>query len=148
MKTLLRESMRAKEGYEIVIIDEYGNEEILPITKRVPNDPLTLILPENPSNRKYFKAKKVDDNGGEIELTYKETRTIGPRGESQPRKPLEDYLSPDERILFLELLEKAKKNREEANKKTPKTELEKAQLKLEKLMAEVRRLTELQEKGE
>ena len=147
MTTLLRQSMTAKEGYEIAIIDEYGNEEILPITKRVPNDPLTLILPENPSNRKYFKAKKVDDNGGEIELTYKETRTLGPKGETQPRKPLEDYLSPDEKVLFLELLEKAKKNREEANKRPPMTELEKAKAKMERIMEQIKRL-ELQEKGE
>ena len=62
------------------------------------------------------------------------------------RKPLEDYLEGDDRKLYLELVEKAKKAREEANKKKPLTKLEKAQREFEKWQKEVARLTNMEVK--
>lgn len=145
MKTIIRTNNSTNTGYEMVITNDEGLETIVPIDKTYPNEPYTLVLPENPCNRKYFNSKKVDNNGGEIELTYKETKVLGPRSEQSDRRPLEDYLSPEDKELYLSLVEKAKKNREESRKKTPMTELEKAQRKVEKLQELIK---QLQEKGE
>lgn len=132
MKTVIRKSQESKTGYEMVIIDDENNESIYLLNDKPKNEPFTLILPENPSNRKYFNTKKVDNSGGEIELTYKETMTFGPRSETNNRKPLEDYLNDEDKKLYLSLIEKAKKNREEATKKQPLTEIEKAKLRVER----------------
>ena len=132
MKTIIRKSQESKTGYEMVIIDDENNENIYLLNDKPKNEPFTLILPENPSNRKYFNTKKVDNSGGEIELTYKETMTFGPRSETSNRKPLEDYLNDEDKELYLSLIEKAKKNREEATKKQPLTEIEKAKLRVER----------------
>ena len=88
MKTTIRKSTTSTTGYEIVFGDT-----VLPIDKTYPNEPFTLVLPENPSNRKYFNSKKVDNAGGEIELDYKESKKFGPRA---AQKPLEEYMTEDE----------------------------------------------------
>lgn len=134
--TIVRKSTTSLTGYEIVFDDK-----VVSIDKTYPNEPTTLILPENPSNRKYFSSKKVDAAGGEIELTYKESKTLGPRTESvTPRKGLEEYLDEDDKALYLALVEKAKKNREEANKKVPLTPLQKAEREVEKWLKKVEEL--------
>ena len=144
MKVLVRRNANTNTGYELVTINDSGKEVSVPIDKTYPNEPFTLILPENDANRKYFNSKKVEVAGGSIELTYKESRTIGPRTESAPRKGLEEYLEGKDRESYLALVEKAKKAREEANKKAPMTKLEKAQRRAERAQAEVDRLTALQ----
>ena len=88
MKTTIRKSTTSTTGYEIVFGDT-----VLPIDKTYPNEPFTLVLPENPSNRKYFNSKKVDNAEGEIELDYKESKKFGPRA---AKKPLEEYMTEDE----------------------------------------------------
>ena len=118
--TIIRKSTLSATGYELVVD---GN--VVLIDKTYPGEATTLVLPENPSNRKYFSSKKVDAAGGEVELEYKESRTLGPRSESTPRKGLEDYLEGEDKELYLALVEKAKKAREEAHKKVPLTEEEK-----------------------
>lgn len=133
--TKIRKSNTSKTGYELIIIDENGNEKILPIDNQPKNEPNTLILPENPSNRKYFNTKKVDNNNGEIELTYKETIKIGTTTKSTSTKSLEDYLSDDDKKTYLELVEKAKKAKELATTKTPEQKLRE---KIEKLQAELK----------
>ena len=134
--TIIRTSATSLTGYEIVFDDK-----VISIDKTYPNEPTTLILPENPSNRKYFSSKKVDAAGGEIELTFKETRTLGSRTESSaPRKGLEEYLDEDDKALYLALVEKAKKNREQATKKVPLTPLEKAQRAVERAMANLQKV--------
>lgn len=143
MKVLVRKNSSTNTGYELVTINEAGKEVVVSIDKTYPNEPFTLVLPANEANRKYFNSKKVDAAGGEIELTYKESKTIGPRTESAPRKGLEEYLEGKDKEMYLALVEKAKKAREEANKKAPMTEYEKrvraverAQAKLDELMAQ------------
>lgn len=144
MKVLVRKNDNTNTGYELVTIDDAGKETAVAIDKTYPGEPFTLVLPANEVNRKYFNSKKVEAAGGEIELTYKESKTIGPRAESAPRKGLEEYLEGEDKELYLKLVEKAKANREAANKKAPMTELEKAQRRAERAQAEVDRLTALQ----
>lgn len=95
-----------------------------------------LKLPENSTNRKLINVKKFDKEAC-IELTYKTPITLSTRENSEPKKPLEDYLEGEDRIIYLELVEKAKKNRAEATKKKPMTELEKAEAKVARLMAQI-----------
>ena len=125
MKVLVRKNSNTNTGYELVTINEAGKEVAVAIDKTYPGEPFTLVLPANEVNRKYFNSKKVDAAGGEIELTYKESKTLGPRTESAPRKGLEEYLEGKDKETYLALVEKAKKAREEANKKAPMTEEEK-----------------------
>ena len=54
MKVFIRQNATTKTGYEVVSIDELGNENVQSIEKTYPNEPFTLVLPENASNRKYF----------------------------------------------------------------------------------------------
>ena len=112
-KVIIRKSINSVTGYELVVIENY-NENIINIDATYKNEPFTLILPENPSNRKYFNSKKVDKNGGEIELTYKESRTItkSEKSESAPKiskSRILEYLTEDEMKIYRELMEKAEK---------------------------------------
>ena len=143
MKVLVRRNSNTNTGYELVTINDAGKEVAISIDKTYPNEPFTLVLPANEANRKYFNSKKVDAAGGEIELTYKESKTIGPRTESAPRKGLEEYLEGKDKEMYLALVEKAKKAREEANKKAPMSDLEKAMRAVERAQA---KLAELQAK--
>ena len=143
MKVLVRKNSNTNTGYELVTINDAGKEVAVSIDKTYPNEPFTLVLPANEANRKYFNSKKVDAAGGEIELTYKESKTIGPRTESTPRKGLEEYLEGKDKEMYLALVEKAKKAREEANKKAPMSDLEKAMRAVERAQA---KLAELQSK--
>ena len=143
MKVLVRRNSNTNTGYELVTINDAGKEVSVAIDKTYPNEPFTLVLPANEANRKYFNSKKVDAAGGEIELTYKESKTIGPRTESAPRKGLEEYLEGKDKEMYLTLVEKAKKAREEANKKAPMSDLEKAMRAVERAQA---KLAELQSK--
>lgn len=143
MKVLVRKNSNTNTGYELVTINDAGKEVSVAIDKTYPNEPFTLVLPANEANRKYFNSKKVEAAGGEIELTYKESKTIGPRTESTPRKGLEEYLEGEDKEMYLALVEKAKKAREEANKKAPMSDLEKAMRAVERAQA---KLAELQAK--
>lgn len=141
MKVLVRKNSSTNTGYELVTIDDAGKEVAVAIDKTYPGEPFTLVLPANDANRKYFNSKKVEAAGGEIELTYKESKTFGPRTESQPRKGLEEYLEGKDKEMYLALVEKAKKAREEANKKAPMTEEEKLRRIIERAQAKIDALT-------
>ena len=142
-KVIIKKSEKSATGYEMVVIDAEGNEKVTLLNDRPKNEPHTLILPENPSNRKYFSDIKVDKSpNGEVELTYKATIQIGNRIASD-KKPWLEYLTDEERKLYDELKQAAEARKAEAEKPKPKTELEKAQEalrkaqeKLEKLMKE------------
>lgn len=116
-------------------------------TQLVPDKGYYLRLPANSTNRQFVSCKKVDnapnqtiDYGDEI----KQPRTIGP----VTKKPLEDYLNDEDKALYLSLIEKAKKAREEASKKQPMTELEKAQRAYEKALARYNKLMGLDDEQE
>lgn len=134
MKVYITYNDEAKTGYGLEFVEDNGKIVYSPIDKTYPGEKTTLVLPENPVNRKYFSANKVDNaKDNRIELTYKETRTLGPRPEGKTinRKSIEEYMTDEERATYLEILEKARQRREEANKKPKMTELEKAERALE-----------------
>lgn len=137
--TIIRRSATSPTGYELVV-----NGVATPIDQKLPTkkgDDFSLVLPENPTNRRYFTVGKVEKAGGEVELTEKEAPTQ--RGESTPRKGLEEYLEGEDRETYLRLVEKAKANRD-AQKSKPKTKAELEAL-LEQALAE---LAQMKGKGE
>ena len=83
------------------------------------------------------------DNSEEecLELTFKESRSLGPREGNSPRKSLADYLTDEEKAIYDGLMEKAKARREEANKKPKLTEKEKIERAIERYK---RKLAELE----
>ena len=131
MKVFIRQNVSTKTGYEIVSIDELGNENVQPITD-ITKDGKSYILPDNPSNRHFWAISRVQDEP--VELTYKESKTFGPRDNSQPRKKLEDYLTDEEKAIIEDLMNKAKA-RKEADKPKPLTEVEKAKIAAQKAQA-------------
>ena len=113
------------------------------VVEVTPNKDYWLKLPANSCNRVWVSCTKVDkaanqciDYGDEVKVP----RTITGRSTTE-RKPLEDYLNEEDRKTYLELVEKAKKAREEATKKKPLTELEKARRNVEKWQARVEALS-------
>ena len=121
-----------KEGK--FFMEDKGN-----VVEVTPNKDYWLKLPTNSCNRVWVSCAKVDkatnqcvDYGDEVKVP----RTITGRSATE-RKPLEDYLDEKDRKTYLALVEKAKKAREEATKKKPLTELEKAQRAVEKWQARV-----------
>lgn len=90
-----------------------------------------IVLPENSANRKVVDLAKVTDEP--LELKYKETRVVGPRGSG---KKLEDYMTPEERATVDAIME-ACRERKLADKPQPKTELQKAMDLVAKYQAKV-----------
>ena len=90
-----------------------------------------IVLPENSSNRKVVDLAKVTEQP--LELNYRETRVIGPRGSG---KKLEDYMTPEERAT-VDAIMAACRERKLADKPQPKTELQKAMELVAKYQAKV-----------
>lgn len=91
--------------------DNGTTTEITNITK----DGISLILPDNSSNRRYCSVEKALKG---ITLDYKETKTFGPRDNSSTPKTtktsnapklneLVELLTDDERKIYKELMDKA-----------------------------------------
>lgn len=99
MKIFIRRSENSKFGYEFVT-EVNGTETIQALDRKTPDE--CLYLPENPMNRKFISISKLEKSGGYLELISK--------------TGIEDYLSEEDRALYLSLIEKAqreKKRREE-----------------------------------
>lgn len=119
MKTTIRTSTTATTGYELVVITPEGIETVTGIDTLDPNNPNSLKLPDNPSNRKYLSKASIEKAGGTLELTYKAPRTITksdtPKSDTPvaqtPKiiKGLEEYLEGDEKDEYLRLVGKAQK---------------------------------------
>lgn len=111
------------------------------IVERDPANDQVLKLPVNSSNRKWFSIKKVMENGGKIDLTYKETKTFGPRaaGTRTPKKSWTEYLTDAEKVTYDGLKTACEKRKAEDIAK-PKTELEKALEKVQKYQALIAKL--------
>lgn len=119
MKTIITTSSQARTGYELHIVDDEGKVTVKLLNETYPGEPTTLVLPENPANRKYFSTKKLETIGDEgLELTYKEPRVLGKRlpGSGSTQK-LTDFATEEELKVYNNLLEKWKQRREEAKKK-------------------------------
>ena len=130
----------APTGYAL----EWDDKHIA-IEKCDPNDGNpTLHLPENPSNRKFWKVSKIEK--GDTTLSYKESNPTGPRSATLPKDWVQ-YLSAEDREAYNRLLAKANKAweaaQEEAKKplsplEKAKRDLAKAQERIAKLQAEMK----------
>ena len=121
-----------------------GDTHTIEITELDPNNPKSLKLPENPSNRKYLSIERIEKSPNQTyELTTKEPRKNGPI-ERAPKKPDRDYLSDEDKLIYDNLMNKIKeaKELEKAQKNRPLTEAEKLMRKIEKLQQELSRLSE------
>lgn len=131
-------------AYISIIKDKFyltDGDKTQEIVERDPANDQILKLPVNSSNRKWFSIKKVRENGGKIDLTYKETKTFGPRaaGTRTPKKSWTEYLTDAEKITYEELKTACEKRKAEDIAK-PKSELEKALEKVQKYQALVAKL--------
>ena len=124
-----------------------GDTHTIEVTELDPNNPKSLKLPENPSNRKYLSIERIEKAPNQTyELTPKEARKNGPI-ERAPKKPDRDYLSDEDKLIYDNLMTKIReaKEAEKAQKNRPLTEAEKLMRKIEKLQKE---LSKLNEKGD
>ena len=131
--------MKVYKNSEQFFMDDNGVK-----TELIPNEDRYLKLPANSVNRLWVSCAKIEkavnqciDYGTEVKIA----RVLGPREGTVERKALEDYLDDKDRKTYLALVEKAKKAREEANKKAPLTDLEKAQRAYERAKARVEALS-------
>ncbi len=140
MKTYITRNSNTETGFELKIVNNDGSEvfKSIKFSKPDKNGILWLVLPENPANRTYMALPKAQKIVDELELEYKETKVFGPRN----GKKIEDYLTAEEKKIIEEIMDKAKARKEADVPKelTPiekaQLEVEKAQKRLEKLLAE------------
>lgn len=104
----------------------------------------TIMLPENPTNRKLINKavadKKLDENPDGFELTVKAARVPGQTTSlAVPNKKLIEYLSDAEKEEYMAIIERARQAYEayEAAKAKPMTEKEKLEAKIAKLQAQI-----------
>ena len=121
-----------------------GDTHTIEVTELDPNNPKSLKLPENPSNRKYLSIERIEKSPNQTyELTPKDPRKNGPI-ERTPKKPDRDYLSDEDKLIYDNLMAKIReaKELEKAQKNRPLTEAEKLMRKIEKLQKELSKLNE------
>ena len=135
MKYFIQKNINTKFGYELVEVGDDGNENTIALNRKTTDN--CLYLPENcknDTNRALISIKMLDktvtDRYELVQKEYKAPRILG-----NNKKPLEDYLSDEDKATYLALIEKAKKAREEATKK-PMTEEEKLKAKIAKYQAQ------------
>lgn len=118
-----------EDGDNIVELNDY-----IMVDKKTGRD--VIKLPENSANRQWLMVDKISEDG--IELEYKATRTVGPRGSG---KKLEDYLTDEERAT-IEAIKEACRQRKEADKPAPKSEIDKLRDQIAKYQAKIAKLQE------
>ena len=146
MKYYIQSNPQAKHGFELVKVDDNGDEIIVALDKKTADD--YLYLPEDvvsATNRRLIGINGIKKaNVERYELTtkeYHEPRVLGPRpANGEPRKKLEDYMTDEEKAIIAGIIAKAKERREEATKREPMTELEKAQRAYERALAKLNNL--------
>lgn len=136
-------SYLVKEDGKFYVVD-YSNE-IFKQECGITKDGLCLTIPTNEANRKFYMLAKAEADiaeSGRIDLTYKASKTFGPRGDKLPNEKLISYLSEDEQAEYKAIIERArarmladKTNVEDVDKL--KAKLEKAKAQYEKLLAMV-----------
>lgn len=137
--------VKKEDGYHIEDLD--GNlGEVCKFSK----DGTRIMFTPNASNRKETMVKVAEpffaeNPDGKIALTYKPTRTIGEgvsRSTKLPNEKLISYLPEAEQEEYKAIIARAIQARDAeiaANKK-PKTEAEKAQAKVTKIIAQLKEL--------
>jgi hypothetical protein len=110
MKTFITKSLNTPTGYALAIIEDDGTRKMMDINE-ITHDGKSLILPENPTNRKFWALSRLKDE--DIELSVKEPHTHANTPTIKaPTKGLEEYLSPEDREVYLSLVKKAMRNKE------------------------------------
>ncbi len=98
--------VKLEDGYHIENLDGTISD-VCAISK----DGAWVALGENPANRKWLAVKKAEEgtvDGAKIPLTYKETRTLGPRAAKVPNENLvKTYLSEDEQNEYFAIIARA-----------------------------------------
>lgn len=98
-------------------------------------------LPENSANRHFIQKSVIDKmETDELELEYRETRSLGARVSTGDRKPWLEYLTDDELEQYNSLIEIAKQRKAEAEKKPVLTKREKLELKIAKLKEQISKI--------
>ena len=120
-----------KDNDKIIMEDGDNITELTKVVHENKTGKDWIVLPENSSNRKVVDLAKVTEQP--LELNYRETRVIGPRGSG---KKLEDYMTPEERATVDAIMD-ACRERKLADKPQPKTELQKAMELVAKYQAKV-----------
>lgn len=136
--TLSAYLVKMEDGVHVTDVD--GND--LGFCKVHP-DGLTYMIPNNPSNRKWFNKKKADaqfDETDKIELLYKASKHFSTgAGVKIPNDNLVKTYAPELYEEYVAIIESARKAKADEQAR-PKTELEKAQEKLEKAKAALAKL--------
>ena len=121
-----------------------GDTHTIEVTELDPNNPKSLKLPKNPSNRQYLSIERIEKSPNQTyELTPKEPRKNGPI-ERTPKKPDRDYLSDEDKLIYDNLMTKIReaKELEKAQKNRPLTEAEKLMRTIERLQSKLEKLNE------
>ena len=142
MKEFIRKNLNHKYGYEHVMVDADGTERV--VAWKMKSTDNYLFFATTSCGRKCVAIKLLDtvmhEHGDTYEVTAESlalTRTSGIMNGTvhvEPKKPLEDYLSDDDKAIYLALVAKAKRNRE----------IEEARKKVASLEAEIAKLRELE----
>lgn len=126
-KYIIRNNTDSKYGYDLVIVSEDGSETIKELTSKTTDG--YLRLPENPLGQKMIALKKLGSE--DYELQQYEGRHTSSKGSTKKDDFLQALalcLDKGERILFLDLCEKAKtrfeifKKKEALNKQIAKAQ--------------------------
>lgn len=143
--TLAAYLVKLEDGYHIEGLDGTLSD-VCPISK----DGICIVLLPNASNRKWWNLKKADAataNGSKIELLYKGSKHFATgTGVKVPNDNLVKIYAPDLYDEYVTIVTAAR-DAKAADKAKPKTELEKAQEKLERAKAALAKL-EAQARGE
>ena len=108
--------------------------DVVTTINSITTDGKSLILPENASGRKFFALSKFEKS----EMHELCAINRDPNAEhAVSRKSLLEYMTPEDKELYDQIMERAKKAREEATKKVPLTEEQKLRNKLAKLQAQL-----------
>lgn len=102
-----------------------------------------LKIPENSSNRTLVKYSKIENLGdGEFyELKDKVEKIFSGENHGKiSQKSLIEYLTEEEKSIYNELMENAKKRHEEDHKKVPLSQEEKLRRRIEKAQKELEEL--------
>ena len=121
-----------------------GDTHTIEVTELDPNNPKSLKLPKNPSNRQYLSIERIEKAPNQTyELTPKDPRKNGPI-ERTPKKPDRDYLSDEDKLIYDNLMNKIReaKELEKAQKNRPLTEAEKLMRTIERLQSKLEKLNE------
>lgn len=119
-KYIIRNNVDSKYGYDFVVVSEDGSETVKELTSKTTDG--YLRLPDNPLGQKMIALKKLGSE--DYELQQYEGRHTSSKGSSNGSTKKEDFLQAlalcldnGERILFLDLCEKAKSRFEIFKKK-------------------------------